>query len=200
MIYQKILDVSTLNPSSHSEGSIINHIQVDCVKLNSTAVSAIISGVDSIGQMVFALTFGVFIFGWVFLVFPGVYFFFSMMSMLIMKIYIKNNHLLMKRKDNTMRLLKNCLKNLKYVKMMVWEAFYFKKISLLRNQELLGLKKNLCIFLVWVLILWNVPIASVVAMLSSMFALGDPITVVKMNVFLKIYFSVMAAMIGIPYC
>ena len=90
MIYQKILDVSTLNPSAHSEGSIINHIQVDCVKLNNVAVGAIIAGVDSIFQMCFALTFGVFIFGWVFLVFPGVYFFFSMMSMLIMKIYIKN--------------------------------------------------------------------------------------------------------------
>ena len=84
--------------------------------------------------------------------------------------------------------------------MMVWESFYYQKISSLRNLELVGLRKNIIIFLIWVLILWNSPIASLVAMMSAMFGMGLLMNVVQMNVFLKVYFSVASAMSGIPYC
>jgi len=52
MVYEKILKISTLNPSEHNEGSIVNHINVDAVKFKD-AVGILVYGVDCFWQLVF---------------------------------------------------------------------------------------------------------------------------------------------------
>lgn len=105
----------------------------------------------------------------------------------------------MEAKDNTMKILKNCLKNLKYIKMMVWENYYYQKISQRRNVELKCLRKGYMFFLIWVLISWNIPLISMITMLVVLFGNGGVLDVASFNAFLKIFMMLGMGMFGIPY-
>jgi len=142
MVYEKILKISTLNPSEHNEGSIVNHINVDAVKFKD-AVGILVYGVDCFWQLVFGLAFGFYLYGWLLLVLLGTFMFFTVAGTFIFKFYLQNQQKLMDAKDKTSKFLKNTIKNLKYVKMMTWENYCYEKISSFRGKELYMLKKNI---------------------------------------------------------
>jgi len=142
MVYEKILKISTLNPSEHNEGSIVNHINVDAVKFKD-AVGILVYGVDCFWQLVFGLAFGFYLYGWLLLVLLGTFMFFTVAGTFIFKFYLQNQQKLMDAKDKTSKFLKNTIKNLKYVKMMTWENYCYEKISSFRGKELYILKKNI---------------------------------------------------------
>ena len=64
MVYKKILKVSTLNPSSFNEGTIINNIQVDVNKI-SQSFAQMAYGVESVISCVFSIFLGFYLYGWV---------------------------------------------------------------------------------------------------------------------------------------
>jgi len=142
MVYEKILKISTLNPSEHNEGSIVNHINVDAVKFKD-AVGILVYGVDCFWQLVFGLAFGFYLYGWLLLVLLGTFMFFTVAGTFIFKFYLQNQQKLMDAKDKTSKFLKTTIKNLKYVKMMTWENYCYEKISSFRGKELYMLKKNI---------------------------------------------------------
>jgi ABC-type bacteriocin/lantibiotic exporter with double-glycine peptidase domain len=107
---------------------------------------------------------------------------------------------LLKKKDRTMVLLRNVLKNLKFVKMMGWENYYYQKISERRNQEVVYLKKMQGIFVVWNLAGWCTPTNSVVAMILCLVWNNHFWTVAEMSTFIRIFQQLIETMYGIPDC
>ena len=84
---------------------------------------------------------------------------------------------------------------------MVWENYYYTRITYRREKELKVLKYNSYVYLVWIFVIWVCPIIGVVCMLiCQAYTSTDLIIVENMVVFLKIYFLIIEAMFAIPSC
>ena len=75
-------------------------------------------------------------------------------------------------KDRKMQLLKNVIKNIKYIKLKVWEIFYHAKLYLRREGELDALKRSNFFFGIVSLLNWLNPVTSIVLSMLSIIMLS----------------------------
>ena len=198
MIYNKILKVSTLNPSEFDEGKIINYIQIDANKLNRS-IGVLVFGLDSFWNLFFALLLGFILYGWVLVVLIITFVAMSFVINITFKQFFKNITELMGFKDKTANFLNNVVKNLKYMKMMTWENYCFDRISAFRKNELKSLKRNNFISGQFQSLMWVAPPISFISMLTVQMALGINLYLAQLELQLKIFKFLSFGMFGLPY-
>ena len=67
LTYKKIMKVSTLNPSEFTEGSIINFIQVDAMKIQDSMIN-VLTAIDNAFQLLLSFAIGFFFVGYYYLI------------------------------------------------------------------------------------------------------------------------------------
>ena len=105
-------------------------------------------------------------------------------------------------KDRKMQLLKNVIKNIKYIKLKVWEIFYHAKLYLTREGELDALKRSNFFFGIVQLLNWLNPVTSIVlSMLSIIMLSGFSIfQAARLTAYLRVMTYILRGMGNIPLC
>ena len=139
MIFEKSLKRNNSNPSKHDEGKIINYIQVDCMRFN-TSLWSLINLVQLSASLVLGTIYVWYLLGNAIIVMLGS---FAISTILLLILYVFRVIFvkrLLEAKDDRMGLLKNIIKNIKYVKMRAWENFYHYKLFMSRENEIKQLR------------------------------------------------------------
>ena len=100
------------------------------------------------------------------------FFTFTAATTIFYKYIIKYEIRFMVAKDRKMQLLKNVIKNIKYIKLKVWEIFYHAKLYLRREGELDALKRSNFFFGIVSLLNWLNPVTSIVLSMLSIIMLS----------------------------
>lgn len=189
-----------MNKLVENETEIINHIQGDANKLQDLP-QIMIYLIGCVIEVIIGIFVGVWFFSWPFLVFITTTIVFGMFASFLYKIYLANMQDYYELKNNTQSLLRNIVKNLEFIKSMVWENYYYTRITLRRNKEIKILKYNSWVYLVWIFVIWICPIIGIICMLiCQVYSSTDYLIVENMVIFLKIYFLIIEAMFAIPSC
>jgi len=172
ILYDKLLKISVINPSMHSQGKIINYFESD-----APSVCKSMQSIVDVGQSLFNLIVGVgagyIIFGWYFFLYILTACFFGMLGFFVSKWEVRLQAQLVNQSDLVINLLKNCLKSLKFIKMMSWEDYYYKKIEKRRNTQIsLNIKMWYCQWM-WGFFDMNIYTMSKIVMFSVMFLNGE---------------------------
>lgn len=196
-IYKKLLRISVLNPSEHTEGNILNYINVDAQKLED-AITKLNLLFESFWLIVFGFTFCIFLVGYNIAACVIVFFSLTFLSMCFYKLIFKYEVAFMIAKDKRTQLLKNVVSNVKYIKTRVWENFYHSKIFISRNLELKAMSKSNFVFVIIVTLAWINPTASYLATFVSMLYFGFAFEPAKILAFMRIFVSILKGMGNIP--
>lgn len=200
-IYKKVLRVSVLNPNQHTEGNILNYVQSDCQKVEDS-ISKFSQIMESIWQIVFGYTVCIYLIQYNVVALIITFFIMTSFTLYLYRFIIRYEIQFMVAKDKKMQLLKNVLKNLKYIKMKVWENYYHAKIFLRREDELSAMKKSNFVFSIVFFLNWiNPTSALLVSVLSMIFF--NPEHVFKASrilAFMKIITTILRGMSNIPVC
>lgn len=140
MCTSKILNFSVLNSTVHSEGKILNYIQIDIMRVESVTLQ--LYGVIYFG---FNILFGLFlayfmidnaIFGIL-----GMTLLMNLAYLLVYKYRSRVTKVLMRNKDDRISFIKQVMKNLQYIKLNCFENFYIWKIYHKRQEEIRRLRQ-----------------------------------------------------------
>lgn len=197
LIFEKIMRFSTLNSSEHNEGNITNYVNVDALKIRGFC-ETVVSLFECCFQFTFCFILGLFIFDWTQFVFIGVFQLGVFTTSLFLSFYLSYERSLLERKDKTMLLLKNCLNNIKFVKMMAWENFYFKQICERRNKELQFILKQQYIAVAWNLIGWSFPTLAYISIIGTLLGVNRFWTLAEIQMFSRINNGLVDTIYGIP--
>ena len=148
LIFDKMMKFSILNSSEHSEGNITNYLQTDIESIGELSESIMEIVIHST-TFILSFAFCYYLFDWLLFAYCGVYFIVIGLNAVLYKIYTNYRKALIGKRDNTISVLRNCMKNIKFIKMMAWENIYFKRISDRRNAELKYLYKTQILNLCW---------------------------------------------------
>lgn len=200
-VYQKLLRLSVLNPTEHTEGKIINYVQADCQKVED-AIAKFSQILESIWQVILGYSLCGYLIGWSSIVLVVSFSIFLALTMYLYKYIIKYEIQNMIAKDRKMQLLKNVLKNLKYIKLKCWELYYHAKIFQRRETELSALKKSNFVFSIVFFGNWFNPAAAYLLTMLSMILLnpGNPFDVGRLLAFMKILVTILRGMGNLPIC
>lgn len=141
LIYSKALKISIIRNKEHSIGSIVNHYEIDCDKLewlmNIIQDLIVLPTQIMIGIGVLYWMIGrVFLGGFILMLFVGIAGYF------ISKKILKYQEAFMESKDKRMKLLNEILNAIKYIKMNGWEQTFIEKLNKIRSSELKVLDKG----------------------------------------------------------
>lgn len=143
ILFEKVSKCNIINKSEHSQGNILNYIQIDCDRFFQNLpkflelYSCFIQLAIGMGILYYYITWptfmilGVTVFGILLMIF-----FYNF------RITIMDN--LMEAKDNRVATLTNVINNIKFVKMKGWENYFQYKVSVRRDVEVRGLFKIAC--------------------------------------------------------
>lgn len=202
IIYQKIFKINpNLAKFVENDTDIINHIQVDANKMQDLPqISVYLTG--CIIECITGMSIGAYVFGWPFLIFLADIILFGIFGSVLYKMYLGNLGELHEKKTMTQSLLRNCLKNLEFIKTRVWENYIYRRIMKRRSKEIETLTYNTVVYLVWIFVIWICPIIGFILMMICVGYNGttDYFTVENTVLFLKVYFLIMEAMFAIPSC
>jgi len=156
LVYEKSLKFSLMRSAEHSQGSLVNHIQVDSDKLYNL-------GIAMGGVVILPLLIGVGIYfmyaavGISFLAGIGVLIIMGAVNFCVGKSYFAAQTKVMEKKDERMKVSTEILNGIKYIKMSGWEEAFLKKVLGTREQELKWLKKDFVVTSISVFLLWLTP-------------------------------------------
>lgn len=140
MITSKILNFSVLNSTQHSEGKILNYIQIDIMRFEN--VSTQLYGILYFGFNIFGgLVLAYFMIGGAIF---GIMIMTVIMNLLYILVYKFRSNItkyLLKDKDNRIAFVKAVLKNIQYIKLNCLENFYIWKIYKKRQKEIRRLRQ-----------------------------------------------------------
>ena len=143
LIYEKILKGSTeTNLANKGEGEKLNFIEVDAEEIGSLFY---------LGPFVLTAPIKVGISVYFLFKLLGYRFFYAIIALIILMIlilllqviYVKNLKILLKYKDNRMKIVTFVFEMLKNIKLNGWDEEFINRIKLKRDDELLYTKKNL---------------------------------------------------------
>lgn len=199
-VYKKILRVSVLNPSQHTEGSIINYVQSDCQKIED-AVGKFSMALESFWQIMLGFGVSIYLIHFNVIALVVSYFLLTFLTLYLYKYIIKFEIQFMVNKDKKVQLLKNVLKNVKYIKQKVWENYYHAKLYLKREAELGALKRSNFLFCVVVFLNWINPTTALVVTITSMiYFKSEKFHAAEILAFMKILTTILRGMTNVPVC
>lgn len=196
-IYKKLMKISVLNPSEHTEGNILNYINVDAQKLED-AITKLNLLFESIWLVIFGFSLCIFLVSYNIAACVIVFFSLTFVSMCFYKLIFKYEVRFMIAKDKRTQLLKNVINNVKYIKTRVWENFYHSKIYISRNLELKAMSKSNFVFVIIVTLAWVNPTISYLSTFVSMLYFGFTFNPAKILAFMRIFTSILKGMGNIP--
>lgn len=199
-VYRKILRVSVLNPSQHTEGSIINYVQSDCQKIED-AIGKFSLALESFWQIVLGFGVSIYLIHLNVIALVVSYFSLTFITFYLYRFIMKFEIQFMVNKDKKVQLLKNVLKNVKYIKQKVWENYYHAKLYLKREAELGALKRSNLMFCVVVFLNWiNPTTALVVTIVSMIYFKSNSFHAAEILAFMKILTTILRGMANVPVC
>lgn len=196
-IYKKLMKISVLNPSEHTEGNILNYINVDAQKLED-AITKLNLLFESFWLIIFGFTLCIYLVSYNIATCVIVFFSLTFVTMCFYKLIFKYEVKFMVAKDKRTQLLKNVISNVKYIKTRVWENFYHSKIFISRNLELKAMSQSNFVFLIIVTLAWLNPTVSYLSTFVSMLYFGFKFDPAKILAFMRIFTSILKGMGNIP--
>ena len=140
LIYDKLLNTSSVYNGDLNEGQMINYLQVDIDHLGFVFFFAPMTFVVPIQFMInFYLLFN--FFGYTFIFALMIFLFLFFIAWIIQSLYISNQKILLKNKDKRMKITSSVLHKLKVLKLYVWEDEFFNRVEKEREQEIKSMKK-----------------------------------------------------------
>ena len=156
LLYEKIIKGSTAtNYTSKGEGEKLNLIEEDAEEIGSLFF---------LGPFVFTAPVKVGISVYFLFKLLGARFFYAIIALILLVflililqvIYVKNLKILLKYKDNRMKIVTFVFQMLKNIKLNGWDEEFIKRIKIKRDDELLYTKKNLNIEIIRFLLNSNI--------------------------------------------
>lgn len=196
-IFKKLLNISVMNPSEHTEGNILNYINVDAQKLED-AITKLNLLMESFWLVVFGFTICYFLVSFNIIACFVVFFTLTYLSTCLYKVIYKYEVQFMIAKDKRTQLLKNVINNVKYIKTRCWENFYHAKLFVNRNIELSAMAKSNFVFVAIVTMGWFTPSLSYVSTFFSMCYFKAPLEIAKILAFVRIFASILKGVGNIP--
>ena len=140
LIYNKLLNSSSILSGDLSEGQMINYLQVDIDHLGFVFFFAPMTFVVPIQFVInFYMLFN--FFGYTFIFGVMIFFFLFFIAWFIQGLYITNQKILLKNKDKRMKITSSVLHMLKVLKLYVWEDEFYSRVEKEREQEIKSMKK-----------------------------------------------------------
>lgn len=200
-VYKKILRVNVLNPSAHTEANIITYVQSDCQKIEDS-ISKFSQILESSWQIVFGYAVCIYLIQYNVIALMITFFSMTAFTLYLYKFIMKYEIGYMIAKDKKMQLLNNVLKNVKYIKLKVWELYYHAKLYLRRENELINQKKSNFVFSVVFFLNWINPTTAIVVSVLSMlvFDSTNAFTAARLLAFMKVLTTILRGMGNIPVC
>ena len=142
LIYDKLLNTSSIYSGDLNEGQMINYLQVDIDHLGFVFFFAPMTFVVPIQFIInFYMLFN--FFGYTFFFGLMIFFFLFFIAWIIQSLYISNQKILLKNKDKRMKITSSVLHMLKVLKLYVWEDEFFNRVEKEREQEIKKYEKNI---------------------------------------------------------
>src|SRR3990167_220164 len=200
-VYKKILRVNVLNPSAHTEANIITYVQSDCQKIEDS-ISKFSQILEASWQIVFGYAVCIYLIQYNVIALMITFFSMTAFTLYLYKYIMKYEIGYMIAKDKKMQLLNNVLKNVKYIKLKVWELYYHAKLYLRRENELINQKKSNFVFSVVFFLNWINPTTAIVVSVLSMlvFDSQNAFTAARLFAFMKVLTTILRGMGNIPVC
>ena len=140
LIYNKLLNASSIFLGDLSEGQMINYLQVDVDHLGFVFFFAPMTFVVPIQFIInFYMLFN--FFGYTFIFGLIIFLFLFLIAWFIQSLYITNQKILLKNKDKRMKITSSVLHMLKVLKLYVWEDEFYRRIDQERDQEIKSIRK-----------------------------------------------------------
>ena len=197
IVYGKLLRIGVINYHEHDEGSIINYLQNDVTKFEDASV-AIQKMITCSMNLVLVIIMGIVFFNWVFMVLVVGMLILCWVNSAIMKRWFRAENNWAKAVDVRLNLLKNVLRNVRFIKIGAFENIFLKKINEKRAVEVVFLiKSNIyfaCLFFVWMI--GNASI--IISFLFCYFWSGLVLDVGSVTILLRIFDLLQSALFGIP--
>ena len=134
LMYEKFMRIGVVNPHEHDEGSIINYIQTDVASFNRTVLGLGIF-FSTLVTLVASLYLGLAFFGSLFWILVGGFLICSLVTGVLVAMVMINYKNAKKETDKRLGVMKNVLKNIKFIKVTAMENFMFAKLSKARQFE-----------------------------------------------------------------
>lgn len=156
IVVDKIMKISTLNSTKYNEGTLLNYVQIDIVRVEN-CLSQLITILSSGTSVILGLCLIYF--------FIGAVVFYILLATLFMNflyalVYMWRSAVakkLLKGKDARIGYLKSVLKNLEYVKLSALENYYWNQINSKRAKEIRQLFINAFVSACGFFIEWLTP-------------------------------------------
>lgn len=197
LIFMKILKIGIVNSHEHDEGSIINYLQsdIDQFYLFALTLSAITSGLINLSL---SIVLGIIYFRTVFLVLVG-----GLVLLGFVNVFLIAGVMVLRKKkqektDKRINVLKNVLKNIKFIKINGIENLFVRKVNKARDEEL---KTKLLVKLCWIGINFVFVLGTpmiIVAFLYFYFKSGGELDVASVTILLRIFSLMEDALFQIP--
>ena len=140
LIYDKLLNTSSIYNGDLNEGQMINYLQVDIDHLGFVFFFAPMTFVVPIQFVInFYMLFN--FFGYTFIFGLMIFLILFFIAWIIQSLYISNQKTLLKNKDKRMKITSSVLHMLKVLKLYVWEDEFFNRVEKEREQEIKSMKK-----------------------------------------------------------
>ena len=140
LIYDKLLNTSSIYNGDLNEGQMINYLQVDIDHLGFVFFFAPMTFVVPIQFVInFYMLFN--FFGYTFIFGLMIFLILFFIAWIIQSLYISNQKTLLKNKDKRMKITSSVLHKLKVLKLYVWEDEFFNRVEKEREQEIKSMKK-----------------------------------------------------------
>ena len=197
LIYDKVTKSSIFIKNQISEGEILNFIQVDSAKLNYlfTSLPAIIVIPVNIGISFYALFS---FFGITFFVGIGMLIIIIIIIWIIQYRYLVNTKIMLKKKDERMRLTTHTLHIIKILKLFGWEEEFRQNIDTKRNDELINIKNIFYLVAIRTFVNSNLSILTSLATIGGYTFFRGPMEVETLFSSTKLIEEVAEPMINVP--
>lgn len=155
---------------------------------------------ESTCQIVFGYTICIYLIHYNVIALVVTFFGLTVVTIYMTKFIIKFEIAYMMAKDRRVQLLRNVLKNIKYIKLKVWELFYHAKLFQRKEAELTALKKSNFVFSIIFFLNWINPTSALaVSVLSMILFSGESVfQAAKILAFMKILVTILRGMTTIP--
>jgi len=198
-VFEKMLSYNSLNPSPHSEGNMMNYLQVDAGKFELAGYAVV-----GLSQTIFGLLISTLL-GLYFIGYPVLLMLSFMLIMNVLLFYIYNiemrlNKGIMKAKDERVNFMKNILNNIKFIKTRAWENLYHFRLYQKRSKELAGIRIWGFVVAFEVFLNWVNPTLAVSAIFIYKIYLSDtPMDISNFSGFLKVFSDLRVVLIVFPW-
>jgi len=198
-VFEKMLHYNSLNPSLHSEGNMMNYLQVDAGKFEMAGF-AVVGLIRTTFGFIIAISLGLYFIGYPVLLMLSFMVAMNIAVFYIYKIEMNLNKEIMKAKDERVSFMKNILNNIKFIKTRAWENLYHFRLYQKRNKELAGIRIWGFVVAFEVFLNWVNPTIAISAIFIYKIYLSDtPIDISDFSGFLKVFSDLRNVLIALPW-